>query len=98
MPDALVGADFFIGASTKDTFKKEWIELMNDKPVIFALANPYPEINREDALDGGCYIYASGRSDRPNQISNSLAYPGIFKAINEHGIRQITYQMKIQAA
>ena len=62
---------------------------MKPKPIIFALANPVPEISPEEAVEGGCYIYASGKNNRPNQISNSLVYPGIFKAINELDILKI---------
>lgn len=71
---------------------------MRPKPIIFALANPTPEISQEDAIEGGCYIYASGKNNRPNQISNSLVYPGIFRGINEHNIRRITPEMEIAVA
>lgn len=71
---------------------------MNIKPIIFAMANPDPEISKKDAMQGGAFIYGSGRSGQPNQISNSLVYPGIFKAIKDHGIRQITQSMKHMAA
>jgi malate dehydrogenase (oxaloacetate-decarboxylating) len=63
---------------------------MNSKPIIFALANPDPEISEKDAIEGGAEIYASGRSDQKNQINNSLVFPGIFRAINEHNLREIT--------
>lgn len=66
---------------------------MNPNPIIFALANPYPEISQQEAVEGGCFIYGSGKNNKPNQISNSLVYPGIFKAINEHNIRKITPEM-----
>ncbi len=59
---------------------------MNDKAIIFALANPNPEISPEDAKEGGAYIYASGRSDYENQINNSLVFPGIFKGILKHSL------------
>lgn len=71
---------------------------MNVRPIIFAMANPNPEISMEQALEGGCFIYGSGKSNMPNQITNSLAYPGIFRAVNQHNIRKITDSMKIQAA
>lgn len=98
LEDAIVGADVFIGASTKGAFKKEWIKLMKPKPIIFALANPFPEISQEDALENGCFIYASGKNNRPNQISNSLVYPGVFRAINAHNILKITPEMEIMIA
>ena len=72
--------------------------MMKPKPIIFALANPIPEISQEDAVEGGCYIYASGKNNRPNQISNSLVYPGIFRAINQLNIRKITPEMEIAVA
>lgn len=63
---------------------------MNPKSIIFALANPNPEISEKDAIDGGAEIYASGRSDQKNQISNNLVFPGVFRAISEHNLREIT--------
>lgn len=66
--------------------KKEWIKRMNKKPIIFALANPVPEILPNDAMEGGAFIYASGRSDFNNQINNSLVFPGIFKGILKHDL------------
>ena len=83
-------ADVFIGVSSANSFKKEWIKKMNPKSIIFALANPNPEISEKDAIDGGAEIYASGRSDQKNQISNNLVFPGIFRAISEHNLREIT--------
>ena len=78
------GADVFIGVSVGHALKKEWVKKMNKNPIIFALANPTPEILPNDALEGGAFIYASGRSDFPNQINNSLVFPGIFKGIIRH--------------
>lgn len=78
--------------------KKEWIKRMNKKPIIFALANPVPEILPNDAIEGGAFIYASGRSDFSNQINNSLVFPGIFKGILKHDILEITDEMKLIAA
>lgn len=71
---------------------------MNDKPIIFALANPTPEILPKDAIEGGAFIYASGRSDFSNQINNSLVFPGIFKGIIRHNLDEITEDMKLLAA
>jgi malate dehydrogenase (oxaloacetate-decarboxylating) len=71
---------------------------MNPKPIIFALANPAPEIFPEEAAEGGAFIYASGRSDFTNQINNSLVFPGIFKGIIRHEMDEITDDMKLLAA
>ncbi len=67
---------------------------MNEKPIILALANPDPEISLDDALEGGAFIYGSGRSDFKNQINNSLVFPGIFRGIHQHDIPEITEEMK----
>ena len=71
---------------------------MNPKSIIFAMANPDPEVTMEDAIDSGAMIYGSGRSDKQNQINNSLAFPGIFKAIQDHNLKEITENMKVKAA
>lgn len=71
---------------------------MNNKAIIFALANPMPQILPNEAAEGGAFIYASGRSDFNNQINNSLAFPGIFKGILKHGLSEITDEMKLIAA
>lgn len=98
LPDALFQADVFVGVSGPDTFKKEWIKNMNDRPIIFAMANPNPEITVEEAKAGGAYIVATGRSDYPNQINNALAYPGIFRAVIDMRAKQITEKMKLAAS
>lgn len=95
---ALVGADFFIGVSAPGVLKPEWIKTMADKPVIFAMANPVPEIYPEDALKAGAYIVGTGRSDYPNQINNVLAFPGIFRGALDARARDITDDMQIAAA
>jgi len=95
---ALEKADVFIGVSGPETVKKEWIKLMNEKPIVFAMANPVPEISPEEAKKGGAYIMATGRSDYPNQINNALAYPGIFKGAIESRAKKITEEMKIAAS
>lgn len=77
----------FIGVSVGGALKKEWVKKMNNKPIIFALANPTPEILPGDATEGGAFIYASGRSDFSNQINNSLVFPGIFKGILKHNLK-----------
>lgn len=92
------GTDVFIGVSVGGALKKEWLKKMNSKPIIFALANPTPEILPGDAIDGGAFIYASGRSDFNNQINNSLVFPGIFKGILKHNLKEITDDMKLATA
>lgn len=76
------GADVFIGVSGPGILKQEMVKTMNEKPIILALANPDPEISLDDALEGGAFIYGSGRSDFKNQINNSLVFPGIFRGIH----------------
>ena len=95
---ALVGADVCVGVSAPGALKKEWIKAMADKPVIFAMANPIPEIMPDEALEGGAYIVGTGRSDFPNQINNVLAFPGIFRGALDARARKITIEMQIAAA
>ena len=95
---ALKGADIFIGVSAPGALKKEWIAEMGDKPVIFAMANPVPEIFPDEALAGGAYIIGTGRSDFPNQINNVFAFPGIFRGALDAQARKITVEMQIAAA
>src|SRR5574337_98652 len=95
---ALVGADVFVGVSAPGELKKEWIKAMADKPVIFAMANPIPEIMPDEALEGGAYIVGTGRSDFPNQINNVLAFPGILRGALDARARKITIEMQIAAA
>ncbi|RLK63777.1 NADP-dependent malic enzyme [Atopobacter sp. AH10] len=98
LQDALVGADVFIGVSAPGVLKAEWISSMNDKAVIFAMANPDPEIYPDEALKAGAYIVGTGRSDFPNQINNVLAFPGIFRGALDARSRDITIDMQIAAA
>lgn len=79
--DALIGADVFIGLSKPGVLTENMVKTMNDKPVIFALANPTPEIMPDVALSAGAFIVATGRSDFPNQINNSLVFPGAFRGM-----------------
>ncbi|MCC5890359.1 MAG: NADP-dependent malic enzyme [Alkalibacterium sp.] len=95
---AVEGADIFIGVSAPNVLKKEWIATMNDKPVIFAMANPVPEIDPEEAKAGGAFIIGTGRSDFPNQINNVLAFPGIFRGALDARAGDITDAMQIAAA
>ncbi len=98
--DAFRGADVVIGASKPgpDTIKKEWIRLMADDPIVFATANPIPEIWPWDAKEAGARIVATGRSDFPNQINNSLGFPGIFRGVLDVRAKTVTDEMCIAAA
>lgn len=98
LQEALKDADVFVGVSAPNVLKKEWISSMNDKPIIFAMANPEPEINPQDAKDGGAFIVGTGRSDFPNQINNVLAFPGIFRGALDARASNITDDMQIAAA
>ena len=95
--DVLKGADVVIGLSGPNTISKEDVKLMNPKPIVFALANPTPEIFPKDAFEAGAYIVATGRSDFPNQINNSLVFPGLFRATVDTRAPKITMEMKIAA-
>ena len=96
--DALKGADVFIGVSQANLLVADDIRTMNKDAVIFALANPIPEIMPEEALKGGAAIVGTGRSDLPNQINNVLAFPGIFRGALDGRARRITTAMKLAAA
>ncbi|MDN5342157.1 NADP-dependent malic enzyme [Oceanotoga sp. DSM 15011] len=97
LKEALMGADIFIGVSAPNILKEEMIKSMNKNPIIFALANPIPEIMPDIAKKSGARIVGTGRSDFPNQINNVLAFPGIFKGALISR-KQITQEMKIKAA
>lgn len=81
MKEALIDSDIFIGISVPNILTKNMVKSMADNPIIFALANPDPEITPEDAYSAGAYIVATGRSDYPNQVNNVLAFPGLFRAV-----------------
>jgi len=98
LKEAVQGADIFIGVSAPGVLTAEMLRTMNTRPVIFALANPVPEIMPEEAKAAGAYIVASGRSDYPNQINNVLVFPGIFRGALDNRVKQITDEMLIQAA
>lgn len=98
LSNIILDADVFIGLSAGNLLTKEMINLMAEDPIIFALANPTPEIDPKLARETQAKIIATGRSDFPNQINNSLAFPGIFKGVIEHNIRKITDEMKVNAA
>lgn len=95
---ALNDADVFIGVSAPGVLKAEWIQQMADQPIIFAMANPEPEIMPEQAIEAGAYIVGTGRSDFPNQINNVLAFPGIFRGALDGRVTDITEVMLIEAA
>lgn len=98
LSEALKNADIFIGVSKPNILNKEMIKLMYEKPIIFALANPDPEIIPEEAKKAGAFIISTGRSDFPNQINNVLAFPGIFRGALDIRAKKITNKMKIAAA
>lgn len=98
LKEALVGADIFLGVSKGHLIDKRDVERMSEGAIIFAMANPVPEIEPDEAIAGGASIYASGRSDLPNQINNSLAFPGIFRGAIDNRVKGITDTMKIAAA
>lgn len=95
---AMQGADVFIGVSKPDLVNEEMVKSMADKSIIFAMANPTPEIMPDKAKAAGAYIVGTGRSDFPNQINNVLVFPGIFKGALSVGAKDITKEMKIAAA
>jgi malate dehydrogenase (oxaloacetate-decarboxylating) len=96
--DALRGADVLIGVSGPGLATADDIKLMARRAVVFALANPTPEIMPDEAKRGGAAVVATGRSDFPNQINNSLAFPGIFRGALDNHVRKITQEMKLKAA
>lgn len=94
----LEGADVFIGVSVAGILSKEMVKQMNEDPIIFAMANPDPEITPEDAKDAGVKIIGTGRSDYPNQVNNVLAFPGIFRGALDVRATRINEEMKVAAA
>ena len=98
LQDALVGTDVFIGVSSPDILKPEWVSQMADDPIVFAMANPNPEINPELAKKTKIKVFGTGRSDYPNQINNVLAFPGIFRGALDARAKAITEKMKIVSA
>jgi len=96
--DALKGADAFVGVSKPGVLKPEMIKVMAEKPIIFALANPDPEMMPDEAASAGAAVVATGRSDYPNQLNNVLVFPGIFRGALDGRIRRITQGMMVAAA
>lgn len=98
LEDVIRAADVFIGLSKGNLLTRDMIRSMAPDPIIFALANPYPEIMPKDAYAAGAKVVATGRSDFPNQVNNSIAFPGIFRGVLDTRAKQITDEMKLAAA
>ena len=98
LADAVVGTDIFVGVSAPGVLTRDMIKTMNADPIIFAMANPIPEIMPDEAKAAGARIVGTGRSDFPNQINNVVAFPGIFRGALEARAPQITEEMKLAAA
>jgi malate dehydrogenase (oxaloacetate-decarboxylating) len=98
LKDALAGADIFIGVSKPGLLNKDLTSLMNKDPIVFAMANPIPEIMPDLAYDAGVAVIATGRSDFPNQVNNALAFPGIFRGGLDNNVRKITLEHKLAVA
>lgn len=98
LADAVKDADIFIGVSQPGLLTADMVKTMAANPIVFAMANPVPEIMPDEAKAAGVAIIATGRSDFPNQVNNSLAFPGIFRGALDHGVTKITDDHKIAAA
>lgn len=98
LKDAMVGADVFIGVSAPGVLTKDMVKTMNKDAIVFAMANPVPEIYPDEAKEAGAKIVGTGRSDFANQINNSLAFPGIFRGALDRRAKTITFDMKVAAA
>lgn len=98
LADALIGSDIFVGVSAPNIVTKEMVSSMNKDSILFAMANPVPEIMPDLAKEAGARVVGTGRSDFPNQVNNVVAFPGIFKGALEGRASQITEEMKLAAA
>ena len=98
LAEAMVGADIFIGVSAPNIVTQDMVRSMNSDAILFALANPVPEIMPDEAKAAGARIVGTGRSDFPNQVNNVVAFPGIFKGALEGRASIITEEMKLAAA
>ena len=98
LSDALVGADLFVGVSAPGILKPEMVKSMNKDAIIFAMANPTPEIMPDEAKAAGARVVGTGRSDFPNQVNNVLAFPGIFRGALDVRAKEINEEMKLAAA
>ena len=98
LADAMKGSDIFIGVSAPNIVTKEMVASMNSDAILFAMANPVPEIMPDLAKEAGARVVGTGRSDFPNQVNNVIAFPGIFRGALEGRASQITEEMKLAAA
>lgn len=98
LKEGIKNVDVFIGLSAPNLLSEEMVKSMNNKPIIFGLANPTPEIMPDEAKKYGAFITASGRSDFPNQINNSLVFPGLFNGVLKNNIKKITNEIKLNCA
>nr|WP_282432825.1 malic enzyme-like NAD(P)-binding protein [Desulfitobacterium metallireducens] len=98
LADALKGADIFVGVSVAGAVTPEMVQSMAKDPIVFAQANPVPEISPDEAKAAGAVVVGTGRSDYPNQVNNVLAFPGIFRGAIDSGAKAITEEMKVAAA
>lgn len=98
LKEAIVDADVFVGVSTAGALTVDMVKTMNKDAIVFAMANPTPEIMYEEAKAAGVRVMATGRSDYPNQINNVLVFPGLFRGALDCRARNITYKMKLAAA
>ncbi len=98
LAESVKNADVFIGVSAPNVFKPELIKTMADKPIIFAMSNPVPEIMPDLAKKSGAFIVGTGRSDFPNQINNVMVFPGLFRGVLDNNIQKITVEIKLAVA
>ncbi len=98
LSEAMKRADLFVGVSAPKVLTKEMVASMKEDAIVFAMANPEPEVSYEDAIDAGARVVGTGRSDFPNQVNNVLAFPGLFKGALQVRARKITEAMKMAAA
>lgn len=98
LADAMVGADVVIGLSAGHIVTKEMVETMADQSIVFALANPVPEIEPEDAKDGGAVLVATGSSKHPNQINNVLVFPGLYRGLIQSGLTRVSLPLQVNVS
>ncbi len=98
LAEVVAGSDVLIGVSAAGAFSAELVRTMNPGAVVFALANPVPELTPEQAKEGGVAVLATGRSDYPNQVNNALCYPGLFRGMLDLGVVKVTDEIKLAAA
>ncbi len=98
LADVMKGADVFVGVSAPNIVNGDMVKSMAERPIVFGLANPVPEIMPDEAKKAGAFVVATGRSDFPNQINNVLAFPGIFRGALDNKVRKITDGMLVKAA